>query len=702
MYEVVRSDGKFCIVSYKYQHKVCFRFFDGEYKQEYFVNGNGNVPDSWDLIAQKLDTNRVFYTRKKIDEHKEYRDILYGNHEGKKNELKRYSILESRDYQYIPKTIQNVFLNSKMDAEFIKQTIIMSLENDIRIDLNNYLHHLKDFETQLNDIRKFKTPGTTAQAYNISRLHIAIKHLEREKVKVAKELAFALNRNEEQEPDLNKKLQVEKEKEDTLLLKVSKVSESFKTKETSLNGKISVLKSELEKVKTKQEEYDRMGIATIIERVSKKTTLEREQNNLLSEKQLLTSEFQELAQKFQALLDKLENQWNDFVNTKNAEKNKINSDFLTFSDLQRKTYEKIIADLRSEHLNIIEGARETFDNKRQETNSLKIKKEGLKNERFFEEEIKKLEKDNKTTSEAIQNWKTDIENFGKQIETFQKNWELDEKDLQRSFDRDKEKLDEQIETTSRKIEEIESYLENSKSSLYGWLTTNYPAWENSIGKVIDEKNVLFNSSLNPKLTGNNKNFYGIEIDLNEINKTVKTVVDYEKEKKELGSKVESIRKNISELAEKLDKDRENAKKRHQPRIREKKDNIKENEYLIGINQIKLDESILSLQELLAKADSEKKKSLESINQLIEKATEEELIAKTEVNKAVEELDKLVKNKGKERDKKIEAEYERVKLLLTEIEKEIKSERETVAKRKAEINSQKQTELLHKGAPIQKD
>ncbi len=41
IYEVVRSDGKFCVVSYKTQHKVCFRFFDGEFHPKYFVSENG-------------------------------------------------------------------------------------------------------------------------------------------------------------------------------------------------------------------------------------------------------------------------------------------------------------------------------------------------------------------------------------------------------------------------------------------------------------------------------------------------------------------------------------------------------------------------------------------------------------------------------------------------------------------------------------
>src|SRR5690606_26386313 len=179
VYEVEREDGKFCVVSYKSQHKVCFRFFNGAFKQEYFIDQNGNVPENWEGIAQQLDANRVAYTKRKIDEYKEYRNIIYGNNADKKHEFRKYSLLESKDYQQVPKTIQNVFLNSKMEAAFIKKIIILSLDNDVRIDLNQYAHHLNDFDTQLTDIRKFKFPSTIVQAENIAKLFIAIRHLER-------------------------------------------------------------------------------------------------------------------------------------------------------------------------------------------------------------------------------------------------------------------------------------------------------------------------------------------------------------------------------------------------------------------------------------------------------------------------------------------------------------------------------------------
>ena len=65
--------------------------------------------------------------------------------------------MESKQYQNIPRTIQNVLLNSKLDAEFIKKTIISSLnEDETAIDLNSYKEHLKNFETRLQDIEEFQ------------------------------------------------------------------------------------------------------------------------------------------------------------------------------------------------------------------------------------------------------------------------------------------------------------------------------------------------------------------------------------------------------------------------------------------------------------------------------------------------------------------------------------------------------------------
>jgi hypothetical protein len=665
------------------------------------VSENGNVPDSWDGIAEQLDSNKVFYTKRKIEEHKEYRDILYGNHDGKKNELKRYSILESKDYQYLPKTIQNVFLNSKMEAEFIKQTIIMSLENDVQIKLDVYAHHLNDFETQLSDIRKFKTPTATVQAENISKLQIAIKNLEREKIQIAKQLAWAVNKNEQEEPELTKRFEKQKEHENVLIGKLTKLAGAFKTKEDRIKGDIRVQDENLKTAKRLAEEYQKKGINQIIARVEKKTTHEREQKKLLDEKELLTTQFKELAQKFQALLDQLENQLKEFLNAKEAEKNKINSDYLTYQNETKKSFDKHIAELRTEHKNEIDNAKTDWEHKKQVTNNLKIAREGIRHKRFFEEEIRKLDAELKSFSDAIQKLSSENENSTREIETFQKHWELDERELQKTFEREKEKLDGQITEANNKISEIETYIENSKSSLYGWLTEQYPGWEKTIGKVIDEKNVLFNTSLSPQLSGKTNNFYGVEIDLSEISKTAKTVADYQREKTELKEKLDSIRKHISELIEKLEKGKDNLKKKHQPKIKGKKDSIKENEYLLGQNQSKHSESTVRKNELVGKADEEKKTQLDKAELAIQDATTLELKARDEITRVEEDLSKLVKSKDSEREKKIKTEGERVTQLLINVEAEIKVAEQSNTTRKEEINSQKQKELSKKGADTER-
>ena len=68
--------------------------------------------------------------------------------------------MESKQYQNIPRTIQNVLLNSKLDAEFIKKTIISSLnEDETAIDLNSYKEHLKTLRLVMKDIERISETG---------------------------------------------------------------------------------------------------------------------------------------------------------------------------------------------------------------------------------------------------------------------------------------------------------------------------------------------------------------------------------------------------------------------------------------------------------------------------------------------------------------------------------------------------------------
>ncbi|MDR2126947.1 MAG: ATP-binding protein, partial [Prevotellaceae bacterium] len=163
VYEVKTETGAFCVLAFKSQGRVAFRFFDAAYNSSHFVDNEGKVYESWDKIRDSFGKN-IRYTRI-ISAHEEYRNILYGNNRELPSEFRKYALLESRQYQNIPRTITNVFLNAKLDAEFVKETIIKSLnEEEIKIDLETYKLHLKDFETELNDIQKWSEKNRNGES----------------------------------------------------------------------------------------------------------------------------------------------------------------------------------------------------------------------------------------------------------------------------------------------------------------------------------------------------------------------------------------------------------------------------------------------------------------------------------------------------------------------------------------------------------
>jgi hypothetical protein len=215
--------------------------------------------------------------------------------------------------------------------------------------------------------------------------------LEREKITLAKELSWAVSENEQKAPEIMERRKTQMEKETAVETKLARAKELFDEKAKKINGDIRLHEEYLKKAKKLSEEYAQKNIEQIIAKVEKKNDLEREKNSLENEKSLLSAQFTDLETKYKVMFDNLENRQKDFLNGKNAEKNKINADFLVFKDNATKNFNKQIADFREEHKAEIELARTHWEDKKRIVNNLEIKKEGIKHIRFFENEIADFE-----------------------------------------------------------------------------------------------------------------------------------------------------------------------------------------------------------------------------------------------------------------------------------------------------------------------
>ena len=199
IYEVVKNGIPFCVLAYKVNAKVAFRFFNSAYKRELFIDENNRAFESWDKIRNAFGRD-IHYTSL-VTSYEEFRKIIYGDNKGLKSDFKKYAILESKQFQNIPRTIQNVFLNSNLEAKFIKDTIINSLnEDEFVIDIENYAkNHLRDFQSQINDIKiwfKENKKGQVLirkQADRVIDKFRNLNFLKREKKALAYDLALRID-----------------------------------------------------------------------------------------------------------------------------------------------------------------------------------------------------------------------------------------------------------------------------------------------------------------------------------------------------------------------------------------------------------------------------------------------------------------------------------------------------------------------------
>lgn len=704
IYEVKTENESFCVLAFKSQGRVAFRFFDSAFDKNFFIDNEGRAFESWDKTREGLGKN-IYYTRI-IHSYEEYRNILYGNNKGLASEFRKYALIESKQYQNIPRTISNVFLNANLSAEFVKGTIIKSLnEEEIKIDLTTYSQtHLKDFETNLNDIKKWTDRNRNGenqvekQADNVSTYYSALKYLEKRKVELASQLGWALNNVKEQQPKVADQVVAEELKRNKVRTKLSELDSVFDKSKVKIERQIGELSGKLNDIKIKRNEYAALKIDNILERVSNKISLDLEKKNLNSEKEILTSKFLEIQQRYEALLKQLENQLKEFENDKQTEKNNAQSGILSFKEALTKQYDLLYDKIRKQHKEELELANALVKEKDKTITSNRIKRSEVKNKRFYEKEINGCNADISNLNSAISKADNAIQQATEKNKNIQKEWSLEETRIKEDTKRQVEKQTELITKLNSAISVIDAKIENSKDSLYGWLNEQIPDWDKTIGKVIDEDNVLYKSGLNPKKISNGDlSFFGISIDTNEIGKKVKTVADLQKEKDDFNNQIIATQKIIVGLDSRSNEELEKLRKRFQLKIKEQKEIIDNNQYQSDQNKIKLEEIGVRLTDWKTKATTEQKAELEIIDNAIAKLSEEKTNAEEQVQKVEGNIVKLIDAKKKEKEGKIKAEQLKLNEKIVKIDLLIQIEKTSISEKEAEIKVKQKKELDNKGA-----
>lgn len=639
VYEVATENGPFCILSFKSMNRVCYRFIDSPYRKEFFIDEESRTAYSGtDRIRAILDQYDVDYSRI-IYTYDEYRNILYGNEAGA--DMQRYALMESKQYQNIPRTIQNVLLNSKLDAEFIKKTIISSLnEEDTSVDLNTYKEHLKNFETRLRDIEEFQKRETQKQAEEITRLATEVNRRQTALVQGCRELAAARIKAEEALPQWEEKKKQAENDRHIILARRMELQEQSKKKCDRLQEVLAVVNNELQKASQKEKEYDQLNISQIAERSAKKEEWKNRQQGLQEEQRILTSQYTEISTKYKLLIQSLDEQWNKIHEAKLKQQEELGNTYNSRMEEARKQHETATEALYQEYEQLSQTLHPEYNEKQKAMTALDYQIQMCHKETYFAAEQEELKHRIQSYTGLHLSKKNRIENAQLVIRELTLKWDEEQQKGFREKDERMEALSHEQKQLRTRIEELETFLQNSRNTLQGWLKDHKPGWEENIGKLCDES-ILWQTGLSPRQVDEGASFYGINLDLSVIERPIKSINDYQREKESHSGRMEEITSELQHLQADKDLLQEQLKAKYQPRIKEQKD-------IISVQQYELEKLEQQYQQDMLDIELWKKKEEEERNAHIAVLNKDRQTLQLEL----QEIDGKLKNLNLEKGKRL--------------------------------------------------
>lgn len=571
VYEVEHEHGPFSILVFRSSGRACYRFIDAAYKKEWLVDEHGEVTAEWKVIRDRLNDA---YPSKIIDRYEQYRDILYGNKQAVGKEFVRFQLLETNRYQNIPRSIQNVFLNSRLDANFIKDIIIRSMsEEEANIDLGYFRRQVSDFEQEYKDIScwyKTNQKGESVvrkQADAVVKAYHELLYMKQQIEELCGELRYAERVTRKRLPLIDAKIGKLMQEQDRQKRLLSEVQQKHDTEKAALNQEQGVVNDKLRRTKERKEYYANQQIDVVMNRCDKEPVVKTELDALKDKLADLTARFNDVTTKYKALCQKITNQFETFKQGQqqrilNYRQEKQNTDerLLKEYNAMRTEIELSFAEKIDSATNAIDAIKTELNDCDKELLKLKFLVPFKEEKEALTQQLNELQLNEKTIEGKIAKLAADV-NSG------QTEYDKKEAKINTDYTHQLDKKQKQTDAVVEKIQTIDALLDRTKGSLYEWLEDNKPDWEQNIGKVINEERILYQTGLRPQ-KADGASLYGVKLDLMDFPLNVRKPKQLKDEKDALENKLKQLRTEYTEILNSQEKAIEDLKRQFTPKIKE--------------------------------------------------------------------------------------------------------------------------------------
>ena len=703
LYEVMRDNEAYTILVSRYQGRASWRFIDAPYQREWIIGEDKQVLSDWVKIRERIDKNVSVSAR--IDSGVMFKDIIFGNTHD--NKYARYALVQSAHYQNIPRSIQNVFLNTKLDADFVKNTIIQSMaDEDLPIDLQTYRRLVTDFEREYDEIdcwfrqtRDGNYP-VRQQALKISEQGRRIVALDQQLLDVWRMLNHAVAESEQKIPLLEAeaaevKTDLEKERSREREL----TSEYDKEKDT-LNQDLGGKKSKLKEIAQARKDFEALHIEEKLALAVREDAIKSE----TADKQMLVDD---LLKTHASIEEKY-----------NIARGKLENARIAFENAQKESYyqkqgqlgkeRKRLEDERTKNRNAVMDAFNTWRHESDERLEL-LQKElnradnAVKELRLWHPKVDEM---NQTKEQLRLLEMTEKENAAQQtavrsqITQLTAEYEMKETELKLASQREQGRLESCCTQYREQIAKIEDLLSHLDGSLYQWLTDNMQGWENTIGKVVDEERILYAGGLEPQLNiASSDGLFGVKLNLDNMDAVHHTPDDYLTEKKRLEEQLQQTKRELTQLPIILQEDISKLGKKYASLLnplRQQAALLKVEEEQIPVKRQNLQNQQLQLemeeQELIAQEKEIRERTFNEALLKVQAEKETREAKEAQNKKGLKELDTTFNKASKAFDEELR--------LFKEIQaKEANARNKEFAAQKSQLDQQQKAELKGKGVDV---
>ena len=699
VYEVEHEHRPFTVLVFRSSGRACYRFIDAPFERRWLVDEFGDVTSEYKVINSRLDKN--IYMSKLIDRYEMFREIIYGNYKVAGKEFGNFQLMEAKSYQNIYRSIQNVFLNSRLDADFIKDIIIRSMEEEeSNINLAYFRGQVADFEQEYKDIScwyRTNAKGESAvrlQADKVIACYHDLLYQKQQIEELCGELNYAVRDSRERIPLIKEnlsKLNGERERQKKLLGEVMK---KFEAEKSDLNKQLGVVDYNIKTCKEKKEYSTSIGIDAIIRRCNEEPVLKEQLKAQKERLDDLTRQYNDIASKFKKLVNGVQSELDGFKQLQENRKNAVRRDSLSKKDVlmtEREKQKGVIEASFEEKFKVTGGQIESIKLEKQECEK---SLHALQYYAPYKAEIDHLKEEKVGLQKDEVKLAGEIKSLDANLKQLQTEYEAKTKDIESEANVMLEHKAQEIADAEAKIAELEKLLESTKGSLYEWLDGNVAGWEKNIGKIIDEKQVLYRTGLHPaKVDAAGKTLYGVDLDLSELPMSVRKPDEIKAEKQSAEGQLKALRNDCANIEEKKETDLESLRKAYSPRVKEKREQRSLCEAQKNSIPGKVKAIDVKIQDLQNKTEEEKKQRKSALDSQMNDVSHRLMDAEAVLGKTKEYKDKQLKTVQKSYEQavaKVEAEQ---KVALDEIEtavkaKQTESETEVLRLQQLELDEMK--------------